>query len=145
MKSSSVVGPCRIGSVPQNFAGSCQGLASRVCRFGSGRSGLVAIPSTCIFRFFFLHKNLSKNSSKVKIMTHLPLRRKENVVNWHSCQSKFCPPIFFVCKIWGRIRMWIGIVLMPIRIRIWIGILMEIRIRICRSTTLESSNKHWTL
>ncbi len=36
-----------------------------------------------------------------------------------------------MCKNWGTIRMWIGIVsLMPIRIRIWIGIKVEIRIEI---------------
>jgi len=32
-----------------------------------------------------------------------------------------------MCKTLGRIRMWIGIVFMPIRIRIWIGIKIEIR------------------
>jgi hypothetical protein len=35
-----------------------------------------------------------------------------------------------MCKTWGKIRMRIGIVLMPIRIRIRIGIKMEIRILI---------------
>jgi hypothetical protein len=35
-----------------------------------------------------------------------------------------------MCKTLGRIRMWIGIVLMPIRIRIRISIKMEIRSRI---------------
>ncbi len=35
-----------------------------------------------------------------------------------------------MCKTWSRIRMRIGIILMPIRIRIWTGINLEIRDRI---------------
>ncbi len=45
-----------------------------------------------------------------------------------------------MCNTGGRIHMWIGIVLIPIRLRIWISIKVEIRIRI--SNYNRSPNSH---
>jgi len=63
-------------------------------------------------------------------MTHFPLMRKEKyckLVLLSIKVGKFCP-ILRLVKTWVRICIWIGIVLMPIRI--WIGIKTESRIRI---------------
>ncbi len=73
------------------------------------------IPSTCIFGVF--RENLSK---LLKIITHLPLMRKHWVQKlWINLKEI---PNFPTCvKTGGRIRMWIDIVLMPIRMRIGSG------------------------
>jgi hypothetical protein len=119
-----------LGSDPHHFAGF-------VSRSGSAsskgcQSGSVSIPSTCIFLFFSEKFQYAVKNTVLKIVTHLPLIRKEKhcEIGIALNKKKFAL-LSKMCKTLGRIHMRISIGFMPIRIRIWIwiGIITLLKVR----------------
>ncbi len=112
----------QIGSDPHHLAG----------------SGLVSIPSICIFYFF--HEYFNMWSKILKFMTHLPLMSKEKLCKLAFLWIKVKKCCLFSNMCETGVGMWIGIVLMPIRIQIWIDNKMKSQIQSQIGKTISIHN-----
>ncbi len=71
-------------------------------RYGVGYTSFCRIRINSKHMYFF-HENLSKI---LEIVTHLPLMKKKNLINWRNCEWKYkkFSLYFNMCKTLGRIH-----------------------------------------